>query len=106
MTEEWIPGPPVRDATWFTRRARNAMRRPLLIAVGGGLVFVLTLIVLLVIPRRGDNSAKRITALASERRDTTELLISQGRRSEERRVGKECGAREWQDRGEKKGSVC
>jgi Mrp family chromosome partitioning ATPase len=79
MIEESIPGTPVRDATWFTRRSRNALRRPLLIAVVGGLVFVLTLIGLLVIPRRGDNSAKRIAALASERRDTTELMTSQAR---------------------------
>jgi Mrp family chromosome partitioning ATPase len=79
MTAELIPEPPLRDATWFTRRSRNALRRPLLIAVAGGLVFVLTLIVLLVIPRRGDNSAKRIAALASERRDTTGLIVSQGR---------------------------
>ena len=79
MTSEWSPGPAPRDAVWFSRRARNALRRPLLMAVGGGVVFVATLIVLLIIPRRGDNSARVISALASEKRDTTPLIAAQGR---------------------------
>ena len=79
MTAEWTPDPLVRDATWFARRARNARRRPLLIAIAGGVAFFATLIILLVIPRRSDNSARRIAALASQKRDTSALLIAQGR---------------------------
>ena len=79
MTDDWTSSPIVRDATWFARRARNASRRPLTISVVGGLVFFATLIVLLAIPRRSDNSARRIAALAGEKQDTTTLLIAQGR---------------------------
>ena len=70
---------PPRDATWFARRARNALRRPLLITIVGGVAFFATLIVLLVIPRRSDNSARRIAALASAKRDTSALLTAQAR---------------------------
>ena len=77
MIEE--SAPTSRDATWFARRARNALRRPLTISIVGGLTFFATLIVLLVIPRRSDNSARRIAALASAKQDTTTLLIAQGR---------------------------
>lgn len=76
---EWAPESAGRDATWFARRSRNALRRPLLIAVAGGLAFILTLLVLLIIPRRGDNSARRIATLVSGRRDTTTLITAQAR---------------------------
>ena len=79
MSEDWTPGPTAHDATWFARRSRNALRRPLLISVSGAAVFFATLIVLLVIPRRSDNSARRIAALASEKRDTSTLVLAQGR---------------------------
>ena len=79
MTEEWTPEIPAHDATWFARRSRNALRRPLIIWIVGGVVFFATLIVLLVIPRRSDNSARRIAALASEKRDTSPHIIAQGR---------------------------
>lgn len=79
MTEDRSPDPAAHDATWFARRSRNALRRPLLIAVAGGVAFVLTLLVLLIIPRRGDNSARRIAALASEMADTSALIVAQGR---------------------------
>ncbi len=79
MTAEHSPDPAAHDATWFARRSRNALRRPLLIAVAGGVAFVLTLLVLLIIPRRGDNSARRIAALASEKADTSALIVAQGR---------------------------
>ena len=79
MTAEWTPELAGRDATWFARRARNAVRRPVLIAVGGGVVFFATLIVLLVIPRRSNNSAQRIATLVSEKRDTSALITAQDR---------------------------
>ena len=79
MMAELNPEPAGRDATWFTRRARNALRRLLLIGMAGGTAFLVTLVALLIIPRRGDNSARRITALASEKRDTTALIASQER---------------------------
>ncbi len=78
-TGDWTLGPVARDATWFARRSRNALRRPLLISIAGALVFLATVIVLLVIPRRSDNSARRIAALVSEKRDTSALLLAQGR---------------------------
>lgn len=78
MTSEWSQEP-ARDARWFARRARNALRRPLLIGIAGGAAFILTLLVLLIIPRRSDNSAQRIAALASAKADTTPLTNARER---------------------------
>ena len=79
MTGEWNPELAARDATWFARRARNALRRPLLMVIAGGSAFLVTLVVLLIIPRQGNNSASRIAVLTSEKGDTTPLIVLQER---------------------------
>lgn len=59
------------------RRARNVYRRPLLFGVVAVSVFMVTLIVLLLIPREAQRAAQVAGALApnlGERRDTTEIL--------------------------------
>ncbi len=73
------PRPFVRDGLWFARRARNAFRRPLVIAAFGIAAFLATVIALLIIPRRGDNSARAIAALLAQKEDTTALLAAQER---------------------------
>ena len=71
--------PLVRDGVWFARRARNASKRPILIVSIGAAAFIATLIVLLIIPRRGDNSARAIATLLTQRGDTTALLTARDR---------------------------
>ena len=71
--------PLVRDGNWFARRARNTPRRPVLIGIVGTVAFIATLIVLLLVPRRGDNSARMIAVLASQREDTAGIVAAQGR---------------------------
>jgi Mrp family chromosome partitioning ATPase len=73
------PAPLARDGVWFARRARNATRRPVLITTVGAVAFVATLIVLLIIPRRGDNSARAIAALLIQKEDSAALLSAQDR---------------------------
>ena len=47
--------------------------------VAGGSAFLLTLLVLLIIPRRGDNSATRIATLVNAKTDTTSFIAAQER---------------------------
>ena len=69
----------VRDGVWFARRARNASKRPILIVGVGAAAFIATLIVVLIIPRRGDNSARAIATLIAQKQDTVALLTAQDR---------------------------
>src|SRR5687768_14841541 len=73
------PGPLVHDGVWFARRARNAARRPMLVITVASAAFIATLVALLVIPRRGDNSARAIAALVSQKEDSVALLAAQAR---------------------------
>lgn len=66
-----------RDGSWFARRARNVPRRPVLIGSVSAVGFIATLIVLLMIPRRGDNSARMIAVLASQKEDTGTIVMAQ-----------------------------
>lgn len=79
MSSTESPVPLVRDGVWFARRARNASKRPILIVSIGAGAFIATLIALLLIPRRGDNSARAIATLISQKEDTIALLIAQDR---------------------------
>ena len=74
-----IPGAFVRDGLWFGRRARNASKRPILIVGVAAAAFIATVITLLIIPRRGDNSARAIAALIAQKEDTLSLLAAQDR---------------------------
>src|SRR5688500_13705141 len=73
------PGPLAHDGVWFARRARNASRRPILVVTVASAAFIATLVALLIIPRRGDNSARAIAALVSQKEDSVALLASQDR---------------------------
>src|SRR5688500_19335902 len=73
------PGPLAHDGVWFARRARNASRRPILVVAVAATAFIVTIIAILIIPRRGDNSARAITSLVSQKEDTTALLAAQDR---------------------------
>jgi Mrp family chromosome partitioning ATPase len=79
-SETWVtPERPARDGLWFARRARNAAKRPILVVTVATVAFIATLIALLIIPRRGDNSARSIAALISQKEDTVALLAAQDR---------------------------
>ena len=77
MSSTDTPGDVIHDGLWFARRARNASKRPVLtIAVAAG-AFMVTVVTLLTIPRRGDNSARGIAALIAQKQDTTPLVTAQ-----------------------------
>lgn len=59
--------------TWLGRRARNAVRRTVLLGVVGGLVFVGMLVTLIVIPHRARRAAAAIMPRPAERPDTARL---------------------------------
>jgi Mrp family chromosome partitioning ATPase len=59
--------------TWLGRRARNAIRRTVLLGVVGGLVFVGMLVTLIVIPHRARRAAAAIMPRPAERPDTARL---------------------------------
>ena len=70
-TRDYTPGT-------FGRRARNVYRRPLLFGVVAVSVFMVTLIVLLLIPREAQRAAQVAGALVPNpgaRRDTTQILL-------------------------------
>jgi Mrp family chromosome partitioning ATPase len=68
-----------RDGVWFARRAKNASNRPILIVSVAAATFIATLVALLIIPRRGDNSARAIASLTGQKQDTVALLAAQDR---------------------------
>ena len=74
-----IPGEVIHDGLWFARRARNASKRPFLILGVAAVAFIATVVTLLTIPRRGDNSARSIAALIAQKQDTVTLLRAQDR---------------------------
>ena len=72
-------GEPVAPASvgiWLGRRARNAVRRTVLLGVTGGLVFVGMLVTLIVIPHRARRAAAAIMPRPTERPDTARLLAT------------------------------
>jgi tyrosine-protein kinase Etk/Wzc len=79
MSASENPRPLIRDGVWFARRARNSSKRPILIVAVGAVAFLSTLVALLIIPRRGDNSARAIATLISQKEDTSALLMAQDR---------------------------
>ena len=79
MSSTDIPGDVIHDGLWFARRARNASKRPLLIISAAAVAFIATVVTLLTIPRRGDNSARGIAALIAQKQDTVSLVTAQDR---------------------------
>ena len=64
------------SAQWINARARNVLRRPLRIAVIGLIVFVVTLVTLVAIPRQVQRAAAVVAPAPSEWRDTAGLIVA------------------------------
>src|SRR5688572_32204391 len=77
MSSTDLPGDAIHDGLWFARRARNASKRPVLIIGVAAAAFIATVVTLLIIPRRGDNSARGIAALIAQKQDTVSLFAAQ-----------------------------
>lgn len=60
---------PSRSA-WLTARARNAVSRPLFIAIVGGVIFIAALVALILAPQQIRRSAKSLTGPLGPRPDT------------------------------------
>ena len=60
----------VEGARWMTARGRNAIRRPVLVAAVSGIVFVVSLLALMLIPREATRRAERAAPRPEERPDT------------------------------------
>ena len=60
----------VEGARWMTSRGRNAVRRPVLVAAVSGVVFVVSLLALMLIPREATRRAARAAPRPEERPDT------------------------------------
>jgi len=62
-----------RNASWTAGRARNALRRTMLVAVVGGATFLVALLTLVLVPRQATRAARVTMPLPSERPDTLPL---------------------------------
>lgn len=71
--------PPAPPAVWLAARARNALRRPLLIGISGAAVFVAALVALVLIPRQARREALLVAPNPSERPDTAPILAAVAR---------------------------
>ena len=77
------PVAPASVGTWLGRRARNAVRRTVLLGVAGGLVFVAMLVTLIVIPHRARRAAAVIMPRPGERPDTARLTAADAAAAEQ-----------------------
>ena len=64
------------SALWINARARNAVRRPLRIAVVGLIVFVVALVTLVALPRQAQRAAAIVAPAPTEWRDTARLIAA------------------------------
>jgi Mrp family chromosome partitioning ATPase len=68
------PHSPGDTPSWVRNRARNTFRHPFLIAAIGGVAFVATLVMLVVVPREARREAQSVAPRAGERPDTMPLV--------------------------------
>ena len=68
-----------RGAPWVAARARNALRRWLLVLAVGVTTFVVALVALVLVPRQATRSALVIMPSSAERPDTIPLVIAEAR---------------------------
>ena len=66
-------------APWVAARARNALRRWLLVVAVGATTFVIALVALVLVPRQATRSALVIMPSSAERPDTMPLVLAVGR---------------------------
>src|SRR5438876_9977736 len=78
---------------WMAARARNALRRVVVFGIVGGGVFISALIAFVLVPRNASRKALAVAARIEARTDSAPTVAARDRRSEERRVGKECRSR-------------
>jgi len=68
--------PVAARATWLRARARNALRRTVLVASVGGATFVTALMALVLVPRSAGQAARTLTAQLGARTDTVPLVAA------------------------------
>lgn len=68
-----------RGAPWVAARARNALRRWLLVVAVGAATFVVALVALVLVPRQATRSALGIMPSSGERPDTMTLALQEAR---------------------------
>lgn len=64
------------SASWIAARARNALRRPLFIAVVSGATFAVSLLTLVIVPQQARRAAAAIVSVAATRPDTEPTLAA------------------------------
>ena len=60
----------IEGARWMTSRGRNVLHRPVLVGAVAGVVFLVSLLALMLIPREATRAAQRAAPRPEERPDT------------------------------------
>ena len=66
----------VEGARWMAARGRNAIRRPVLIGSVAGVVFLVSLLALVLIPREATRAARRAAPRPEDRPDTVPTVVA------------------------------
>ena len=64
-------GPSSSNYLWMSARARNALRRPAIMGIVGGLVFVGALIAFVLVPRQASKAAIAVAASLEQKVDSS-----------------------------------